>query len=190
MDPVTGTEGRAHDAPVDRTKKGLLGGLEYFLLTVAAIMILVMSLYVATGIVLRTFFEGKLIDEVAIISELMVAAISLPFAFVAADRGFVAVEILTARAGHKARIWLDVLASFVGLVALVPITISAFNAGLKAWSGGSYHFGILNLPEWPGYFVYFVGITAFLLRLTDLLIHDLLCALGVIEDDDLARNRT
>ena len=80
-------------------------------------------------------------------------------------------------------------AKWVGLAALVPITIAGVSSGLKAWTEGSYFFGILNLPEWPGYFLYSIGIGVFLLRLIDLLVHDLLCALGAIEDDDPSRAR-
>ncbi|WP_121062560.1 TRAP transporter small permease [Chachezhania antarctica] len=186
MDPLNGPDRRAFFVPAWRKSRGVLGGMEKVFLTIAALMILAMSLYVATGIVLRTFFAGKLYDEVSIIGEMMVAAISLSFAYVAAERGFVAVEIFTNRAGRKARLWLDILASAVGLAALIPISIAAGKAGLRTWTEGSYFFGTLNLPEWPGYFVYIIGVTVFLLRLTDLIIHDLLCVLGVIEDDDPA----
>lgn len=181
------TGGRARFVPAYRRSRGVLAWAEQFLLSVSALMILAMSLYVATGIILRTFFGGMLYDEVAIVGELMVMSVSLSLAFVAADRGYVAVEILTAGAGHRLRILLDVLGSAVGLVALIPITISAWSSGSRAWIEGSYHFGVLNLPEWPGYFVYLIGMAAFLARLLDLIIHDLLCAFGVIEDDDPSR---
>ena len=183
MGPLNGPGGHEDFVPAYHKARGLLGGLEKVMLTVAAFLILAMSLYVALGIVLRTFFAGKLYDEVAIIGEMMVASISLSFAFVAADRGFVAVEIFTNRAGKTARICLDILASFVGLIALVPITIVACQAGLRVWTEGSYFFGVLNLPEWPGYFVYILGVAVFLLRLIDLLIHDILCAFGKIDQD-------
>lgn len=193
METVSGNNSngrRERDAPAYRKARGFLGNVEMVFLTVAAMIILFMTLYVTAGIVLRTFFGGGLYDEIAIIGEMMVASISLPLAFVAANRGFVAVEIFVARAGRKARIWLDIIASTVGLIALVPITISAFNSGIRVWNQGSYYFGVLNLPEWPGYFIYLIGIAAFLLRLTDLILHDLLSVLGVIEDDDPARQGT
>jgi len=173
--------------PAYRRARGYLARVESALLSVSALMILAMTLYVATGIVLRTFFGGRLYDEVAIIGELMVMSISLALAFVAAERGYVAVEIVTAAASHRTRVALDVLGSAVGLIALIPITIAAWSAGVRAWEEGSYHFGVLNLPEWPGYFVYLIGMAAFLVRLVDLIIHDLLCAFGVIEDDDTIR---
>lgn len=187
MDPVTGHGGRAQSAPAYRRARGLLGKAEGALLAVAAVVILAMTAYVMLGIVLRTVFNMGLYDEIVIIGEMMVATISLPFAYVAAERGFIAIEVFTAWAGRRTRIWLDVLASIVGLAALTPITITAVSSGYKTWSEGSYFFGILNLPEWPGYAVYAVGIGFFLLRLIDLLVHDLLCALGAIEDEDPSR---
>lgn len=189
MGPVTGPGGRAQSASAYRRARGLLGRVEAALLSVAAVAILAMTCYVTLGIVLRTFFNMGLVDEIVIVGEMMVATIALPFAFCAAERSFIAIEVFTAWAGRRARIWLDVLASFVGLAALVPITIAGVSSGLKAWTEGSYFFGILNLPEWPGYFVYSIGIGVFLLRLIDLLVHDLLCALGAIEDDDPSRAR-
>lgn len=183
MDPLNGTGGHAHSMPAYHRTRGILGGLEKIMLTIAAMMILIMSLYVSLGIGLRTFFHGKLYDEVVIIGEMMVMSISLSFAFVAADRGYVAVEIFTSRAGPRVRIFLDILASLIGLVALVPITISAWKAFVRVWNEGSYFFGVLNLPEWPGNFVYIIGIAVFMLRLIDLLIHDSLLALGILGKD-------
>ncbi len=113
MDPLGDRGGHVGLVPAYRKARGVLGRLEMVLLTIAALLILAMSLYVALGIVLRTFFGGKLYDEVPIIGEMMVASISLSFAFVAADRGFVAVEIFTARASRRTRIWLDVLSAVV-----------------------------------------------------------------------------
>lgn len=183
MEPLGGFDGRTQSASAYHRARHWLRRGEMVLLTVAALIILAMSLYVAAGIVLRTFFGGKLYDEYAIIGELMVASISLSFAYVASTRGFVEVEIFTANAGRKVQLLLNVLGSLVGLLALIPITIAAYNSGAKSWVEGSYHPGVLHLPEWPGYFVYLVGMAVFVLRLLDLIIHDLLCAFGVIEDD-------
>lgn len=184
MDPLNGSGGGGAPASAYRRARGFLGRIELVLLTIAAMMILAMSLYVTLGIVLRTFHLGKLYDEIAIIGEMMVAAISLSFAYVAADRGFVAVEVFTAHAGRRVRILLDILASLIGVLALVPITISAWRSGLRVWEEGSYFFGVLNLPEWPGYFAYIVGMGFFVLRLLDLLVYDTLRAFDVIADDD------
>ena len=79
---------------------------------------------------------------------------------------------------------LDILSSGVGLTAVGLIGISAISAGVRAWAEGSYYFGILNIPEWPGHFVFVLGLFAFLIRLIDLIIYDIFYATDTQEHDE------
>jgi len=162
--------------------RGLLGKLESLLLALGAFAIIGFCAYITLGIILRTFFASQIPDEVVIVGELMVAALVLPLAYVAADKGFIAVEILTSRFGKRAQSWLNMLAATVGLVAAVPITYAAYLAAHEALESGNYFFGILELPEWPGRLVFFIGYTVLMLRLVDLCIHELLVGLGIVKN--------
>ncbi len=164
--------------------RGGLGRLETALVALAAVCIFAMGAYITLGIVLRTFFGSQIPDEVVFVGELMVGALILPLAYVAADRGFIAVEVLTAHFGRRVQTWLNVLTAMVGLVAVVPITYAGLLAAVEAFEAGTYFFGILELPEWPGRLAFFCGYVTFLVRLIDLLIHDLLLSLGVLADPE------
>ena len=159
--------------------RGLMGRVEKLFLDLGAFAIAIFCIYICVGILLRTFFASQVPDEVVIVGELMVAALILPLGFVAADRGFIAVELLTNRLPPIVQRWLNVLAVCVGLLATLPITYAAFHAAENALTSGNYFFGLLSLPEWPGRLAFFCGYIVFVLRLLDLLIHDLLVGFGV-----------
>jgi len=182
MGPVN-TNGAAPDggrSPYAKAR-GLFGRVEKLLLDLGAFAIFVFCVYICTGIILRTFFASQVPDEVVIVGELMVAALILPLGFVAADRGFIAVELLTNRLPAAVQPWLNVLAVLIGLLATIPITYAAFHAAEVALTSGNYFFGLLSLPEWPGRVAFFCGYLVFVIRLLDLLIHDLLVGFGVLE---------
>ncbi|MGB0410928.1 MAG: TRAP transporter small permease [Pikeienuella sp.] len=160
--------------------RGVLGHIEKLLLDLGAFAIGIFCVYICLGIILRTFFASQVPDEVVIVGELMVAALILPLGYVAADRGFIAVELLTNRMPRKVQLWLNVLAVLVGLLATLPITYAALHAAETALTSGNYFFGLLSLPEWPGRIAFFCGYVVFAARLLDLLIHDVLVGCGVI----------
>lgn len=172
--------------------RGLLGRIEKLFLDLGACAIIIFCIYICAGIILRTFFASQVPDEVVIVGELMVAALILPLGYVAADRGFIAVELLTNHMPVSIQRWLNVLAVSVGLLATMPIAYAAFHAAETALTSGNYFFGLLSLPEWPGRLAFFCGYVVFVLRLLDLLIHDLLVGFGVLayeaEQHDLTKD--
>lgn len=172
--------------------RGLLGWFEKLLLDLGAFAIGIFCIYICVGILLRTFFASQVPDEVVIVGELMVAALILPLGYVAANRGFIAVELLTSRMPASVQKWLNVLAVSVGLLATLPIAYAAFHAAENALTSGNYFFGLLSLPEWPGRVAFFCGYVVFAVRLLDLLIHDLLVGFGLIafepEQHDLTKD--
>lgn len=175
-DGAAPTTGRSSYAKV----RGVFGRVEKLLLDLGALAIIVFCIYICAGIILRSLFASQVPDEVVIVGELMVAALILPLGFVAADRGFIAVELLTNRMPPIVQRWLNVLAVSVGLLATLPITYAAFHAAETALTSGNYFFGLLSLPEWPGRLAFFCGYVVFVVRLLDLLIHDLLVGFGVL----------
>lgn len=164
-----------------RKLRGCLSWLENVFIYLGALCILVMGGLITTSVLLRTFGNSSVTDEVTIIGELMIGALILPLAFVAADRGFISVEIFTQKLGPKFQQVLNLLAAIVGLLAVMPITYAAYITMVDAYTSGGYFFGMLQLPKWPGATAFFAGYFLFFLRLVDLTITDLLCALGVIK---------
>ena len=176
-DPEPGSPGLK---PI-RKLRGCLSWLENFFIYLGALCILIMGGLITTSVLLRTFGNSSVTDEVTIIGELMIGALILPLAFVAADRGFISVEIFTQKLGPGFQRGLNLLAAIVGLLAVMPITYAGYITMVEAYTSGGYYFGMLQLPKWPGATAFFAGSFLFFIRLVDLTVTDLLCSLGVIK---------
>lgn len=156
-----------------------IGWIEKLFLAIGAAAILSMCAYITLGIFLRSVVGVQIPDEVVIVGDLMIAALILPLAYVAADRGFIAVEVLSDQLPRSLHPALNVLAAAVGLLAVMPIGYGAFLAMIHAIESGNYFFGILELPEWPGRTAFFAGYALFFIRLIVLFVQDFMTATGL-----------
>lgn len=160
--------------------RGFLAWLEHVFILLAVVCILGLCAIITVSVLLRTFASSGIPDEVVIAGEMMIGALVLPLAFVAANRGFISVEIFTQRLGPKIQHLLNVLTAIVGIVAVAPITYAGFLSMVDAFESGAYFFGLLELPKWPGQTMFFAGYFLFFIRLIDLAVSDSLEALGAI----------
>ena len=173
--------------------RGSLAWLENIFLLVGAVCIMGMCLIIVSSVLLRTFSSSGIPDETVIVGEMMIGALILPLAFVAADRGFICVEIFTQNLGPNFQKAFNILTAITGMIAVAPITYAAFLSMTDAFASGAYFFGLLELPKWPGQTLFFLGYFLFFIRLIDLAIHDVLEAAGVIstklpEDDNKVKD--
>ena len=183
MGPIESYHGRGLGAACTNKVKqarGFLSGLESILLNIAVFCILVLCMIIMASVILRELGYSGVSDEVVIVGELMIGALILPLAYVAADKGFIAVEVLTNRCGPRMQVALNILSALVGLCAVSPIAYAAYISMADAISSGSYFFGLLELPKWPGRIVFFFGYAIFFIRLIDLAIFESLGLCGVI----------
>lgn len=164
-----------------RQLRGCLSWLENVFIYLGALCILLMGALITASVLLRTFGNSGVTDEVNIIGEMMIGALILPLAFVAADRGFISVEIFTQKLGPRFQQILNLLTAIVGLLAVMPITYAAGLTMVDTYTSDAYFFGMLQLPKWPGATAFFAGYFLFFVRLVDLTITDLLCSLGIIK---------
>lgn len=160
--------------------RGFLGGVELVLLYFAVTCILALGCIVLSSVTLRELGFSGVPDEVVIVGELMIGGLILPLAYVAADKGFIAVEVFTNRFGPRVQIGLNLLSAVVGLIAVSPIFYSSYLSMVEAIEYGSYFFGLLELPTWPGQVMFFIGYTVFFIRLIDLTVYETLILCGVI----------
>jgi len=123
--------------------------------------------------VARSVFGTAIPDSVILVQELMVAAILLPLAATSAARAHVCVSFITDRMGPRTRSWLIVFGSVMGLLALTPLIYAGWREFSSTWSSGSYYFGDLSLPKWPGRLLFLLGMVACWLRLAELAIRDM-----------------
>lgn len=150
----------------------MLKRLENLLLAAAAMAVLAMGVMITVNVILR-LAGNSLPDSVVIVQELMIVAIVLPLAAVTAARAHISVEVLTARLPERVQRALLPLGWIVGLVALIPLGWRGWTEFLSAWQGGSFYFGDLSVPKWPGLLCFALGIAVCCLRLLWILLEDL-----------------
>ncbi|EKE43242.1 hypothetical protein OCGS_2833 [Oceaniovalibus guishaninsula JLT2003] len=171
MNDRNGTAPRDRAAPNELLR--VLRRIEGAMTALAALAIFAMAAFICYGVIARNVLNISVSDETVIVGELMIAALVLPLARVAAERGFIVVELMTHRFAMRHRIALSALTVLVGLMAALPIAYAGLIAFQGAWSSGSFYFGVLNWPEWPGKLAFLAGYVLFTLRLLVLLVADL-----------------
>lgn len=152
----------------------VLRGLERFALLVSVLCILAICMLVVSGVITRAVFNWSLPDLEIIVRDLMIGAVILPLAYVSAEKAHIAVDVFVSMMSPRVVPALDLLASVVGFLVLIPIIYGGWLALHAAWVDGAYAFGQFNLPEWPVRLIFAVGYLIFALRLAALVVHDLL----------------
>lgn len=142
----------------------MLGRFENTLLILAAAAVCVMGTMITVNVVLR-LFGASLPDSVVIVKELMVVAIILPLAVVTRVRDHISVEVIANLLPGSVNRWLSVFGWIVGLFAFAVLAWAGWREFLKVWSSGSFFFGDLSLPKWPGRLAFAIGIAAAFVRL-------------------------
>jgi len=150
----------------------MLVRLENVLLGLGALAVILLGVLIAGNVVARAAFGTSFPDSVMMGRELMVAAILLPLAAATAQRAHVCVEFISDRMGPRTKSWLIVLGSVTGLLALTPLLYAGWRELMSNWASGSFYFGDLGLPKWPGRLLFLIGIGACWLRLAELAIRD------------------
>ena len=150
----------------------MLAKIENTLLAIAGICIIALGLLITATVLLRSFVGWGIPDDVVIVKELMIATIILPCAAVSAARAPIAIEFLYNRFNRKTQAVLLAFSSLIALLTLLPIVYAAWRELAHVIGVGSYFFGDLSLPKWPGRLAFFVGIAVFALRMAVLFVED------------------
>jgi TRAP-type C4-dicarboxylate transport system permease small subunit len=154
----------------------VLQNVEGALVALSAICILGICALITTAIVTRAVFGWSVPDSVVIVRELMITCVILPLSYVSAQRAHIMVEVFTSMMPNKFQPWLDLLASVVGFLVLLPIAYGGYLELMSAVEDEAYFFGDLELPEWPGLTAFFVGYVVFVIRMATLVLYDGLAA--------------
>jgi TRAP-type C4-dicarboxylate transport system permease small subunit len=150
----------------------MLVPLEKILLGLGAAAVIALGILITANVVARAVFASAVPDSVTMVRELMVAAILLPLASATAARAHVSVAFVSDRFGPRLRSWLIVFGSVMGLLALSALIYAGGREFLSNWEKGSFFYGDLNLPKWPGRLLFVIGIGACWLRLAELIWRD------------------
>ncbi|MFT5654126.1 MAG: TRAP-type C4-dicarboxylate transport system permease small subunit [Glaciecola sp.] len=155
----------------------MLKKIEQGALILAGMCIVTLGLMITLTVATRNLFGWGVTDDVVIVRELMVGAIFLPLAYVTADYSHITIEFLFKRLGKHAKLWMLAIGSLISLLILMPLAFSAWQGFFHAASSGSYFFGELELPEWPGRFAFFAGSVLFVVRLSLIVVTDMRAAI-------------
>ncbi|QUJ76685.1 TRAP transporter small permease [Sulfitobacter albidus] len=163
----------------------MLVPLEKILLALGAIAVILLGVLITSNVIARAVFNTFIPDAVIMVRELMVAAILLPLGAATAQRAHVSVAFLTDRFPDRARSWLIVLGSLVGMMALAPLFYKGCLELIKVIERGSFFAGDLDLPKWPGNLFFVLGLGAAWLRLAELFVRDLIVVSrgGIVSDE-------
>lgn len=163
----------------------MLVPLEKILLGLGALAVIGLGILITTNVVARAVFAGQVPDSVTMVRELMVAAILLPLAAATAARAHVSVAFVSDRFPPRFRSWLIVVGSVVGMIALAPLIWAGWRELFGVIEKGSFFYGDLNLPKWPGRLLFLLGIGATFLRLAELVWRDsrTILAGGIVSDE-------
>lgn len=151
----------------------MLRRIEKLLLDLAVVAVIGLGVLITTTVLMRVFLNSGVPDAIVMVRELMVAAIVLPLAVTTAQRAHIAVEFVSNRLPETGQKVLVVLGSVFGLLALAPLIYAGWREVAHAMSAGSFYFGELMLPKWPGRVIFLLGMSFCWLRLLLMVIADI-----------------
>jgi TRAP-type C4-dicarboxylate transport system permease small subunit len=155
----------------------MLRSIESVLVGLAIVCVAALCILITAGVFTRSLLAWGIPDSIIFVRELMVGAIVLPLAAVSASRSHIAVEFLFNRFPPRVQAWLVAFASLFGCIALLPILIAGWRELAHTVTAGSYFFGDLQLPKWPGRAIFLLGMAVFMVRMMVLAVTDLLAAI-------------
>lgn len=151
----------------------MLRRIERLLVDLSICAVLGLGLVITANVLLRALFNSGLPDSTVIVAELMVAAVVLPLAATTAGRAHIAVEFVSNRLPPRVADGLIVFGSLFGLIALAPLIWAGWREAFGAIEKGSFYFGELQLPKWPGRVIFLVGMAVCWLRLAVMVVADI-----------------
>ncbi|MFD2740430.1 TRAP transporter small permease [Sulfitobacter aestuarii] len=162
----------------------MLVPLEKILLALGAVAVIMLGVMITANVLARAVFASQVPDSVTMVRELMVAAILLPLAAATAARAHVSVAFVSDMFPARLRSWLIVAGSVIGMIALAPLIWAGWRELFGVIESGSFFYGDLTLPKWPGRLLFLIGILATFLRLAELAWRDIntIRAGGVVSD--------
>lgn len=134
-------------------------------LTGSGICVVLLGLLIATSVSLRETIGVAVPDVINIAQELMVGAVILPLATVTAQRHHIAVEFLYNKMSHGWQKRVVLIGDILSTLSVLPLLYVAGREALHTFERGSYFFGELNLPEWPGRTMFLIGVALLQIQL-------------------------
>jgi TRAP-type C4-dicarboxylate transport system permease small subunit len=149
-----------------RMTEALLGVLAW----IGGAAILLLTLHVGIGVILRVIFDYQLPMTYEIVTQYyMVALAFIPIAWVEHKGGMVAVELIDGFLPESANRFLDTFVAVFSTLVYAALTWFTWTSAVRNFVTGTYVLvHDIYLPLWPGYFLlplgFFVAMLITLLR--------------------------
>lgn len=149
----------------DPTTPRALHILERALVALSVIAILFICVLITATIVTRSLFGWAIPDSEIMVREAMIWATVLPLAYISASRAHIAVDVFYDMMPERMQKRLNLLATLLGFLVLLPIIYGAYLALQRTIARDAYFFGTFEIREWPGRAAFLAGYVLFTLRL-------------------------
>ncbi|PZO65831.1 MAG: C4-dicarboxylate ABC transporter permease [Paracoccus denitrificans] len=147
--------------------------LENVLVAIAAVATILMGLMITISVIARFFGYEGVPDLIILVREMMIVAVILPLAAATSHREHIAITLVSDRFNPKVRGWLIVFGEVFGLLALAPLIYAGWRTAMRSWRADAYFYGDLNFPQWPGEFLFVLGLAVCWLRLLTMVFQDI-----------------
>ncbi|MBP0482123.1 TRAP transporter small permease [Sagittula salina] len=151
----------------------MLRRIERLLVDLSIAAVLGLCALITANVLLRALFNAGIPDSTVLVAELMVAAVVLPLAATTTARAHIAVELVANRLPPRVGDALIVLGSVFGLIALAPLIWAGWREATGVIEKGSFFYGELQLPKWPGRVIFLIGMVICWVRLALMVVTDI-----------------
>lgn len=116
---------------------------------VANLALLLIMFGVSADAILRYALNRPLTGTLEGVELLLVIAVFLSLARTQAERGHIAVDIISARLAGRPRAALEALTALLGVVLFGAVTWATGGMALRSWQMGEYSAGLIAFPIYP-----------------------------------------
>jgi len=155
----------------------VLRAVDGILYILSGLCITALALLITATVAGRWLLGSEVPDSEVMVRELMIGAVILPLAIVTGQRAHIAVEFVYNMFPTRLQRILTPLAAIVGILAILPLMLKSAEEAWATYQRGSFFFGDLELPQWPGHTLFFVGFVLLGLRLVVQLANDVVAAI-------------
>jgi TRAP-type mannitol/chloroaromatic compound transport system permease small subunit len=115
----------------------------------ANLALLLIMFGVSADAILRYALDRPITGTLEGVELLLVFAVFLSLARTQAERGHIAVDIITERLSGRPRAALEALTALLGLVLFGAVTWATGGMALRSWQMGEYSAGLIAFPIYP-----------------------------------------
>lgn len=143
-----------------------MDAVDRFVVLCAQLLLAAMVLLTFVSVVLRTFFESSVPDDLLMQEMLMVAIVFLPLSYVQSLGGHLEVTVFSDLLPKPMQDVLVTLGLFLGVLVFGGMTYLAWLSAHEAYVSGQLAYAtMLGVPEWPAKMLIPIGLAWWCLRM-------------------------